>query len=160
MGGKLTIGKLSYSISSVQFSRSVTSIPYKSSGLGIPVAFEKSVSGGSGDRSDCKYPGSHGGIQCYIQHGAWRKVCGLNAKIPCFFPGLEEVRIIFSPLWRIFWAKENEYIYSHHYYTVDRSGFLSYCSCNKLPQMNQLEIIKIIILTILEARNPQRVSLG
>ena len=80
-----------------------------------------------------------------MKHGAWRKVCRLNVKIPCFVPRLQEVRIIFSPLWRIFWAKENEYIYSHHYYTVARSGFVSYSSCNKSPQMNQIKI-KIIIL--------------
>ena len=43
MGGKLTTGKLSYSISLVQFSHSVASTPYKSSGLGILVAFEKRV---------------------------------------------------------------------------------------------------------------------
>ena len=43
MGGKLTTGKLSYSISLVQFSHSVVSTPYKSSGLGILVAFEKRV---------------------------------------------------------------------------------------------------------------------
>lgn len=43
MGGKLTTGKLSYSMSLVQFSYSVASTPYKSSRLGILVAFEKRV---------------------------------------------------------------------------------------------------------------------
>ena len=43
MGGKLTTGKLSYSISLVQFSYSVASTTYKSSRLGILVAFEKRV---------------------------------------------------------------------------------------------------------------------
>lgn len=135
MRGKLTTGKLSYIIN-----------PYKGAELGIPVSFEKKfVSGGTENRSDCKYPGSQGRIQRYIKHVVWRKVCRLNVKIPCLVPRLQEVRIIFSPLWRIFQTKEKECIYSHHCNTVARSGFLSYCSCNKLPQMNQLKIIKKLL---------------
>lgn len=74
---------------------------------------------------------------------AQRKVCNLNGKTPFLVPRLQEVRIIFSPLWRNFWAKEKVYIYC---YTALKSELISYCSCNKFPQNYQFKIIKIIIL--------------